>query len=212
MPRDPDGTDRFPVCSGEILTSKNSAQDRVVLVARLDDRVERSTRPFYVTCPSSAGPWWAGVCVNAEQPFGQMQNRSGGSGGPQSSIAPPDHLSLVLRWSALATNVHAHPRIFRSNRRPACLRRSDRPRQLRLVCKRRRETVALGGRKVQRLAWLNGSLERYREERAKLARLDRLEREQLLIPRDEVRDGLGRIASVLRSVDRKTNYGDTAGS
>jgi hypothetical protein len=43
------------------------------------------------------------------------------------------------------------------------------------------------------------ALERYREERARLARLDRLEREQLLIPRDEVREGLSRIAAILRS-------------
>ncbi len=42
------------------------------------------------------------------------------------------------------------------------------------------------------------ALERYREERAKIARLDRLEREQLLLPRDEVREGLGRIAAILR--------------
>ena len=40
--------------------------------------------------------------------------------------------------------------------------------------------------------------ERYREERAALARLDRLEREQELLPRDEVREALGRIAAILR--------------
>src|ERR1044071_9830517 len=46
----------------------------------------------------------------------------------------------------------------------------------------------------------NGSpaLERYREERAAIARLDRMERERLLLPRDEVREGLGRIASGIR--------------
>ncbi len=43
------------------------------------------------------------------------------------------------------------------------------------------------------------ALERYREERAKLARLDRLERERVLVPRDEVREGLGRIAAIIRS-------------
>jgi hypothetical protein len=43
------------------------------------------------------------------------------------------------------------------------------------------------------------ALERYREERAALARLDRLEREGTLVPRDEVREGLGRIAAILRS-------------
>ena len=47
------------------------------------------------------------------------------------------------------------------------------------------------------------ALERYREERALLARLDRLEREDRLLPRDEVRQALGRIAAILR------NAGDT---
>ena len=42
------------------------------------------------------------------------------------------------------------------------------------------------------------ALERYREERAALARLDRLERERLLVRRDEVREGLGRIAAIIR--------------
>jgi len=43
------------------------------------------------------------------------------------------------------------------------------------------------------------ALERYREERAALARLDRLEREGSLVPRDEVRQALGRVAAMLRS-------------
>lgn len=42
------------------------------------------------------------------------------------------------------------------------------------------------------------ALERYREERAALARLDRLAREGKLIPRDETREALGRVASILR--------------
>lgn len=42
------------------------------------------------------------------------------------------------------------------------------------------------------------ALERYREERALLARLDRLERERRLLPRDGVREALGRIAAILR--------------
>jgi hypothetical protein len=42
------------------------------------------------------------------------------------------------------------------------------------------------------------ALERYREERALIARLDRLERESRLIPRDQVRESLGRIAAILR--------------
>ena len=43
------------------------------------------------------------------------------------------------------------------------------------------------------------ALERYREERAALARLDRLEREHVLVNRQEIREGLSRIASVLRT-------------
>lgn len=43
------------------------------------------------------------------------------------------------------------------------------------------------------------ALERYREERALLARLDRLEREGQLVRRDNVRQGLGQIAALLRT-------------
>jgi hypothetical protein len=43
------------------------------------------------------------------------------------------------------------------------------------------------------------ALERYREERAAMARLDRLAREGQLLPRDDVREALGRIASIIRS-------------
>ncbi|QDU28855.1 hypothetical protein ETAA8_39600 [Anatilimnocola aggregata] len=43
------------------------------------------------------------------------------------------------------------------------------------------------------------ALERYREERATLAKLERQEREGTLLPRDEARDGLGRIATRLRA-------------
>lgn len=43
------------------------------------------------------------------------------------------------------------------------------------------------------------ALERYREERAELARLDRLERQRQLLPRDEVKQSLGRIAAIIRS-------------
>ena len=42
------------------------------------------------------------------------------------------------------------------------------------------------------------ALERYREERAILARLDRMEREGLLLPRDTVRQAMCRIAAILR--------------
>ena len=56
------------------------------------------------------------------------------------------------------------------------------------------------------------ALERYREERALLARLDRLERERSLVPRDEVREGLGRIAARLKAVGEALNrqYGPEA--
>jgi IS4 transposase len=43
------------------------------------------------------------------------------------------------------------------------------------------------------------ALEAYRVERAALARLDRMERERLLVPRDDVRQALGRIAAILRN-------------
>ncbi len=42
-------------------------------------------------------------------------------------------------------------------------------------------------------------MERYREERAAIARLDRLEREGQLMPRDQTREALGRIATVIRA-------------
>ena len=56
------------------------------------------------------------------------------------------------------------------------------------------------------------ALERYREERAALARLDRLEREGMLVARDTVRDGLGRIASILRAAGEtlERQFGPTA--
>src|SRR4051794_36283760 len=42
------------------------------------------------------------------------------------------------------------------------------------------------------------ALERYREERAALARLDRLEREGVLMPRDKAREALGQVAAIVR--------------
>lgn len=42
------------------------------------------------------------------------------------------------------------------------------------------------------------ALERYREERAAIARLDRLEREKTLVRRHDLLDGLGRIAALIR--------------
>ena len=42
------------------------------------------------------------------------------------------------------------------------------------------------------------ALERYREERAAIARLDRMEREGKLVARDSAREALGRIAVILR--------------
>lgn len=51
------------------------------------------------------------------------------------------------------------------------------------------------------------ALERFREERAALARLDRLERERQLLPKAEVVDALGRIAAIIReageTIDRQ---------
>lgn len=43
------------------------------------------------------------------------------------------------------------------------------------------------------------ALERYREERAAIARLDRLEREGKLVDREQARDGMLRVASLLRT-------------
>ncbi|HJX11107.1 MAG TPA: hypothetical protein VJ733_11495, partial [Candidatus Binatia bacterium] len=56
------------------------------------------------------------------------------------------------------------------------------------------------------------ALERYREERALLARLDRQERERSLLPRDEVREFLGRIAAILRGAGEalQRQFGATA--
>lgn len=56
------------------------------------------------------------------------------------------------------------------------------------------------------------ALERYREERAAMARLDRLEREASLLPRDEVREALGRVSSILRSAGEtlQRQFGDAA--
>jgi hypothetical protein len=42
------------------------------------------------------------------------------------------------------------------------------------------------------------ALEDYRKERAALARLDRLEREKQLLPRDAAREALGRVAGIIR--------------
>src|SRR5439155_17515646 len=42
------------------------------------------------------------------------------------------------------------------------------------------------------------ALERYREERAALARLDRLEREKELLPREAARQTLGQVAAIVR--------------
>ena len=56
------------------------------------------------------------------------------------------------------------------------------------------------------------ALERYREERAKLARLDRLERERQLIPRDEIHVLLAQIAQLIRGAGEilQRNYGPDA--
>jgi hypothetical protein len=56
------------------------------------------------------------------------------------------------------------------------------------------------------------ALERYREERATMAKLDRQEREQSLLPRDGVRDGLGRIAARLRAAGEQLERQHGAGA
>jgi hypothetical protein len=43
------------------------------------------------------------------------------------------------------------------------------------------------------------ALEEYRRERAALARLDRLERENELLPRDQAREAMGKVAAIIRS-------------
>jgi hypothetical protein len=57
------------------------------------------------------------------------------------------------------------------------------------------------------------ALERYREERAAMARLDRLEREGSLLPRDDVREALGRVATMLRTAGEtlQRQFGPAAG-
>jgi hypothetical protein len=57
------------------------------------------------------------------------------------------------------------------------------------------------------------ALEQYRKERARLARLDRLAREGTLVSRENVRDGLGRIAHLLRAAAEalERQYGKEAG-
>ena len=59
----------------------------------------------------------------------------------------------------------------------------------------------------------SAALEDYRRERAKLARLERQEREGTLVQRDQVREGLGRIAAVLRVAGEslQRQYGAAAG-
>lgn len=56
------------------------------------------------------------------------------------------------------------------------------------------------------------ALEEYRRERAALARLDRLEREQELVDRATVRTGFGRVAALLREAGEtlQTRYGADA--
>ncbi len=56
------------------------------------------------------------------------------------------------------------------------------------------------------------ALERYREERAALAKYERLRREGELIPRERIREGLNRIAAILRGVGEslQRQYGPDA--
>lgn len=56
------------------------------------------------------------------------------------------------------------------------------------------------------------ALEKWREEKWKLARFDRLERAQILLPRQKVHDALNSMASILRTLGEKLSkrYGDEA--
>lgn len=56
------------------------------------------------------------------------------------------------------------------------------------------------------------ALERYRDERAKLAKMDRLERERTLLPRDEIHEMLGRVAGIIRGAGDglQRQYGNEA--
>ena len=63
----------------------------------------------------------------------------------------------------------------------------------------KRNAVKLSADDVLLTGESSPALERYRAERALLARLDRLERERVLVNRQEIREGLSRIASVLRT-------------
>lgn len=57
------------------------------------------------------------------------------------------------------------------------------------------------------------ALERYREERAEIARLDRLERQRELLPRHEVKEALARVAMMFRGAGEALlrQYGTSAG-
>ena len=74
----------------------------------------------------------------------------------------------------------------------------------RRLCRGEEELLVSGGP--------SPALERYRDERARLAKLDRLEREGVLVPKDEVRLGLGRIAAILRTAGEslQQQYGQAA--
>jgi len=56
------------------------------------------------------------------------------------------------------------------------------------------------------------ALERYRQERAELARIERLQRQRRLLPRDQVRQALARIAGILRGAadTLQQQFGPTA--
>lgn len=77
------------------------------------------------------------------------------------------------------------------------------------VVKRLHDFLAENASKLARDddALLNGALspalERYREERAAIARLERLEREGKLLPRHEVRQFLARVATILREAGER---------
>ncbi len=61
-----------------------------------------------------------------------------------------------------------------------------------------RKLVAVGDEDPLLAGVASPALEEYRREKVKLLRLDVQEREQVLLPRDRIHEGLSRIASVLR--------------
>jgi hypothetical protein len=73
----------------------------------MDDRAERSLRPFFATRRNSAGSWWLAVHFTDGWPFGQIQNRSGGSGRPHGFEDPAWSISASILVVAHSVNSDA---------------------------------------------------------------------------------------------------------